>query len=218
MGRRRESVQGVRQDRCEEPWRGLGEETLPVVRNKSLAKAIVLALALIFHAASGSSAEDSGVPEGRGTFHWFGNFGLFDPGGDIRDLHTGYNFSGGLGLRVHRNVAVDGTLAVIRSESASGDLWAIPLTVGARFIYPTPVFEPYLGLGYGVYYADLKKAGESDTSFTLVDYLSIGADAWVSRNVALNAELRYQSTNSWITNPDVDTSGVLFTLGVRRTF
>ena len=218
MGRRRESVQGVRQGRCEEPWRGLGEETLPVVRNKPSGKVVVLALALILHAASVASAEDSGVPEDRGTFYGFGNFGLYDPGGDIRSLHTGYTFSGGIGLRVHRNVAVDGTLALIRSDSASGDLWAIPLTVGARFIYPTPVFEPYLGLGYGVYYADLRTPGESDTSFTLVDYLSIGADAWVSRNVALNAELRYQSTNSWVIDPDVDTSGIIFTIGVRRMF
>jgi hypothetical protein len=181
-------------------------------------KVVVLALALILHAASVASAEDSGVPEVRGNFYWFGNFGLYDPGGDIGDLHTGWNLSGGIGLRVHPNVAVDSTLALIRSNGASGDLWAIPLTVGARFIYPTPVFEPYLGLGYGVYCADLNTPGGSDTSFTMVDYLSLGVDAWLSRNVALNAELKYQSTNSGLTNSHVDTSGVIFALGVRMMF
>ena len=183
-----------------------------------LRTAVVLALMFAIFAASVSSAEDSVEPERRVNLYCFGNFGLYDPGGNIGELHTGWNLSGGVGLRVHPNVAVESTLAFIRSNGASGDLWAIPLTVGARLIYPTPVFEPYAGIGSGVSYVDLNKPGENDTSFTLVDYLSLGADAKLNRNTALNAELKYQFMNSGLTGSNVNASGAIFTLGVRRTF
>ena len=183
-----------------------------------LRTAVVLALVIAIFAASVASADDSVDPERRGNLYWFGNFGLFDPGGDIGELHTGWNLSGGVGLRVHPNVAVESTLAFIRSNGAPGDLWAIPLTVGARLIYPTPVFEPYAGIGSGVSYVDLNRPGGNDTSVSLADYLSLGADAWLNRNTALNAELKYQFMNSGLTGSNVNTSGVLFTLGVRRTF
>ena len=183
-----------------------------------LRTAVVLALVLGLFAASVASAEDSAEPERKGNLYWFGNFGLYDPRGDIGELHTGWNLSGGVGLRVHPNVAVESTLAFIRSNSASGDLWAIPLTVGARLIYPTPVFEPYAGIGSGVSYVDLNKPGENDTSVTLVDYLSLGVDAWLNRNTALNAELKYLFMNSGLTGSNVNTSGAIFTLGVRMTF
>jgi len=183
-----------------------------------LRTAFVLALVLALFAASVASAEDSVEPERKGNLYWFGNFGIYDPGGDIGELHTGWNLSGGVGLRVHPNVAVESTLAFIRSNSASGDLRAIPLTVGARLIYPTPVFEPYAGIGSGVSYVDLNKPGENDTSVTLVDYLSLGMDAWLNRNTALNAELKYLFMNSGLTGSNVNTSGAIFTLGVRMTF
>ena len=70
----------------------------------------------------------------------------------------------------------------------------------------------------GVYYVDLNKPGGNDTSVSLVDFLSLGADTWLNRNTALNAELKYQFMNSGLTGSNVNTSGVLFTLGVRRTF
>jgi len=183
-----------------------------------LRTAVVLALMFAIFAASVSSAEDSVEPERRVNLYCFGNFGLYDPGGNIGELHTGWNLSGGVGLRVHPNVAVESTLAFIRSNGASGDLWAIPLTVGARLIYPTPVFEPYAGIGSGVSYVDLNKPGGNDTSFTLVDYLSLGADAKLNRNTALNAELKYQFMNSGLTGSNVNASGAIFTLGVRMTF
>jgi hypothetical protein len=183
-----------------------------------LRTAVVLALGIAVFAASVATAGDSVEPERRGNLYGFGNFGIYDPGGDIGELHPGWNLSGGVGLRVHPNVAVESTLAFLRSNGAPGDLWAIPLTVGARLIYPTPVFEPYAGIGYGVSYVDLNRPGGNDTSVTLVDYLSLGADAWLNRNTALNAELKYQFMNSGLTGSNVDTSGVIFTLGVRRTF
>jgi hypothetical protein len=77
---------------------------------------------------------------------------------------------------------------------------------------------PEMPTGHKINHWILNTPGGSDTSFTLVDYLSLGTDAWLSRNVALNAELKYQSTNSGLTNSNVDTSGVIFTLGVRMTF
>ena len=70
----------------------------------------------------------------------------------------------------------------------------------------------------GVSYVDLNKPGGNDTLVTLANYLSLGADAWLTRNTALNTELKYQFMNSGLTGSNVDTSGVLFTLGVRRTF
>ncbi|MBP2683352.1 MAG: hypothetical protein H6Q79_1391 [Deltaproteobacteria bacterium] len=183
-----------------------------------LRTAVVLALVIAVLAAFVASAGDSVEPGSRGNYYWFGNFGLYEPGGDIGALHTGWNLSGGVGLRVHPNVAVESTLAFLRSNGASGDLWAIPLTLGARLIYPTPVFEPYAGIGSGVSYVDLNRPGGNDTSVSLVDYLSLGADAWLNRNTALNAEMKYQFMNSGLTGANVNTSGVLFTLGVRRTF
>jgi len=183
-----------------------------------LRTAVVLALVIAVLAACVASAGDSVEPGSRGNYYWFGNFGLYEPGGDIGALHMGWNLSGGVGLRVHPNVAVESTLAFLRSNGASGDLWAIPLTLGARLIYPTPVFEPYAGIGSGVSYVDLNRPGGNDTSVSLVDYLSLGADAWLNRNTALNAEMKYQFMNSGLTGANVNTSGVLFTLGVRRTF
>jgi hypothetical protein len=47
----------------------------------------------------------------------------------------------------------------------------------------------------GVSYVDLNRPGGNDTSVTLVDYLSLGADAWLTRNTALNTELKYQFMN-----------------------
>jgi len=179
---------------------------------------VVLALLLALSAASVASAEESVDPERKGTACWFVNFGIYDPGGDIGEFHTGWNLSGGVGLRVHPNVAVESTLGFIRSTGTPGDLWAIPMTVGARLIYPTPYFEPYAGLGYGVYYVDLSRLGVNETSFSLVDYLSLGVDARLKRNMALNAELKYQFTNTHLTGSNVNTSGTFFTLGVRVVF
>ena len=71
---------------------------------------------------------------------------------------------------------------------------------------------------YGVSNVDLNRPGRNDTSVTLMDYFSLGADAWLNRNTALNAELKYQFMNSGLTGANVNTSGVIFTLGVRRTF
>jgi len=178
----------------------------------------VLLLLLALGAASVASAEESVEPERRGTVYWFGNFGLYDPGGEIGEFRTGWSLSGGAGLRVHPNVAVESTLGFIRSTGTPGDLWAIPMTVGARLIYPTPFFEPYAGLGYGVYYVNLSRPGVHDTSFSLVDYLSLGTDARLNRNMALNAELKYQFTNTGLTGSNVDTSGLILTLGVRVDF
>ena len=157
-------------------------------------------------------------PDRLGNLYWFGHFGLYYPKGDIGDLNTGWNLSGGVGSRVHPNVAVESTLAFMRSSGAPGHLWAVPLTVGARLIYPTPTFEPYVGAGFGFYYVSLDKPHVDDSAFTLGGYLSAGADAWLNRSTALNAELKYQYMNPGLSGSDVNTSGVVFTLGIRMKF
>jgi len=180
--------------------------------------AVVFFLLPALFATSVASAADNVEPERMGNLYWFGNFGLFNPKGDIGELNTGWNLSGGVGSRVHPNIAVESTLAFMRSSGSPGDLWAIPLTVGARLIYPTPVFEPYVGAGFGFYYVSLDKPRVDDTAFTLGGYLSAGADAWLNRQIALNAELKYQYMNPKLSGSHVDTSGLVFTLGIRMGF
>jgi opacity protein-like surface antigen len=165
-----------------------------------------------------ASAAGAVSPERTGKLYWFGNFGLFSPRGDIDALNTGWNLSGGIGSRVDPNIALESSLSILRSHASPGDVLVVPLTVGARLIYPTPAFEPYVGAGFGFYYVDLKKPGVNDTAFTLGGYLAGGADAWLNPKMAFTAELKYQYADPDLGGESVDTSGVVFTLGVRMMF
>jgi opacity protein-like surface antigen len=189
------------------------KRSLPAVFVVSLMAALC-----IVSVVSVASAADAVSPERTGKLYWFGNLGFFSPQGDIDALNTGWNLSGGVGSRVDPNVALESSLSFLRSHASPGDVLVVPLTVGARLIYPTPVFEPYVGAGFGFYYVDLKKPGVNDTAFTLGGYLAGGADAWLNPTMAFNAELKYQCANPDLGGGRVDTSGVVFTLGVRMMF
>jgi len=185
---------------------------------RSLRAVFVVSLMAALCIVSVASAADAVSPVRTGNMYWFGNFGLFSPRGDIDALNTGWNLSGGVGSRVDPNIALEGSLSFLRSNTSPGDVLVVPVTVGARLIYPTPVFEPYVGAGFGFYYVDLKKPGVNDTAFTLGGYLAGGADAWLNPTMAFNAELKYQYANPDLGGGRVDTSGVVFTLGVRMMF
>jgi len=178
----------------------------------------VVFLLLALFAASAAGAADAVSPERVGNLYWFGNVGLFNPGGDIDALNTGWNLSGGVGSRVNPNIALESSLSFLRSNASPGDVLLVPLTMGARLIYPTPVFEPYAGAGLGFCYVDLNMPGANDTAFTLAGYLSGGVDAWLNPKVAFHAELKYQYANPGLGGGHVDTSGLLFTLGIRMMF
>jgi len=179
---------------------------------------VLVSLLLTLCIVSGASAADAVSPERTGKLYWFGNFGLFYPQGDIDSLNTGWNLSGGIGSRVNPNIALESSFSLLRSNASPGEVLVIPVTVGARLIFPAPVFEPYAGAGFGFYYVDLEKPGANDSAFTLGGYLSGGVDAWLNPQMAFNAELKYQYSNPDLSGNRVDTSGVIFTLGVRMMF
>jgi len=185
---------------------------------RSLRALFVVLLMQMVCVVSVASAADAVSPERTGKLYWFGNFGLFYPQGDIDALNTGWNLTGGVGSRVNPKIALASSFSLLRSNASPGDVLVAPLTVGARLIYPAPVFEPYAGAGFGFYYVDLDKPGVNDSAFTLGGYLSGGVDAWLNPEMAFNAELKYQYANPDLSGSRVDTSGVIFTLGVRMMF
>src|SRR4030067_970748 len=54
-----------------------------------------------------------------------------------------------------------------------------PLPPGPPLTLPPPVFEPYVGLGLGIYFADLEEPGidDSDTTFGGYGLAGLGAGA-----------------------------------------
>ena len=93
-----------------------------------------------------------------------------------------------------------------------------PLTFGARLILPAPVFEPYVGLGLGIYFADLNEPGIDDSDTTIGGYGSIGLDAWLNPRMALNFEGKYHWVEPEFNGVDVDVSGWTLSLGIRIAF
>ena len=94
----------------------------------------------------------------------------------------------------------------------------VPLTFGARLILPAPVFEPYVGLGLGIYFADLEEPGIDDSDTTFGGYGSLGLDAWLNPRMALNFEGKYHWVEPEFNGVDVDVSGWTLSLGIRIAF
>src|SRR4030066_145918 len=66
-----------------------------------------------------------------------------------------------------------------------------PLPSAPRLILPAPVFEPYVGLGLGIYFADLEEPGIDDSDTTFGGDGALGLDAWLHPRMALNLEGEY---------------------------
>lgn len=167
-----------------------------------------------------------------GQPYFFGHLGLFEPNDDadgLRGYDSGGAFDIGIGSRVTPNLAVEGAFGVLTADAGPNDVTVAPLTIGARVILPSPVIEPYVGAGVGLYFADLKEeAGpgfsgidDSDTSFGA--YFQAGVDAWLNPRMALNFEGKYHFAEpTFATNAgnsiDVDVSGWQIGLGIRVSF
>lgn len=152
--------------------------------------------------------------------------GFYTPNDDRDGLDgydTGGNFNVMLGARMSPFFAVEGSVGGFVAERDSwGDdeVSVIPLTLGARLIMPNPVIEPYIGGGFGIYFSSLDEpsSGIDDDSSDFGGYLSLGLDFWLSPQVALNFEGRYQWIEAEFDDVDVDLSGWTANIGVRVTF
>lgn len=156
---------------------------------------------------------------------YFGlQMGFFEPNDDFEGLatyDTGFAFNVMFGSRLTPFFALEGSIGYFEAQSDffQGDLSVVPLTIGGRFIIPNPVVEPYIGAGFGVYFASLdENFGVDDDSTDFGGYLSFGIDFWLNPKVALNLEGRYQWIESEFDGFDVDLSGWNALFGVRVSF
>jgi hypothetical protein len=162
----------------------------------------------------------------HGQTYFFGHVGLFEPndddptltGGGLGGYDTGGSFDIGIGSRVTPNLAIEGTFGGYGADRGPDEVTVVPLTFGARLILPAPVFEPYVGLGLGIYFADLNEPGIDDSDTTIGGYGSIGLDAWLNPRMALNFEGKYHWVEPEFNGVDVDVSGWTLSLGVRVSF
>jgi len=173
----------------------------------------------------------------------FGNFGIFEPSDYYTDYYGTYGLSGydsgisgnvGFGSRVSPIAAIEGTVGYFSAERGSDKASAVPVTIGARFIFPHPVFEPYIGGGLGVYFASLDEKpfsyspslyypGTDDSTTTIGGYFLMGMDFWLTPRTALNIESRYQMVQPTFTDKlggsfDLDMSGWALNFGFRINF
>ncbi|MGZ8459033.1 MAG: porin family protein [Candidatus Deferrimicrobiaceae bacterium] len=158
-----------------------------------------------------------------GQPYFFGHLGLFDPNSDRNGLEgydTGGAFDIGIGSRVSPILAIDGTFGGHRADRGSDEVTVVPLTFGVRLILPSPVIEPYVGGGLGLYFTNLDEPStgidDSDTAFG--GYGSLGLDAWLNPRMALNFEGKYHWVEPEFNGFDVDVSGWTVGLGVRISF
>jgi hypothetical protein len=162
----------------------------------------------------------------HGQTYFFGHIGIFEPndddptltGGGLGGYDTGGSFDIGIGSRVTPHLAIEGTFGGHRAERGSDEVTVVPLTFGARLILPAPVFEPYVGLGLGIYFADLEEPGIDDSDTTFGGYGSLGLDAWLNPRMALNFEGKYHWVEPEFNGVDVDVSGWTLSLGIRIAF
>lgn len=153
----------------------------------------------------------------------FGHLGLFEPNDNFDGLEgydTGGAFDIGIGSRVSPVLAVDGTFGLHTAERGSDDVAVAPLTFGLRLILPSPVIEPYVGAGLGIYFTSLDEpsTGLDDSDTTFGGYGSLGVDAWLNPRMALNFEGKYHWVEPQFNGVDVDVSGWTLSLGIRVSF
>jgi len=158
-----------------------------------------------------------------GQTYFFGHIGLFEPNNDADGLSgydTGGSFDVGIGSRVSRNLAIEGTFGGHAADHGDDEVVVVPLTFGARLILPAPVVEPYVGAGLGIYFAELDEpsTGIDDSDTTIGGYGSLGVDAWLNPRMALNFEGKYHWIEPEFSGVDVDVSGWTLSLGVRVAF
>ena len=162
----------------------------------------------------------------HGQTYLFGHVGLFQPndddptptGGGLGGYDTGGSFDIGICSRVTPNLAIEGTFGAYGADRGSDEVVVAPLTFGARLILPAPVFEPYVGLGLGIYFASLDEPGINDSDTTIGGYGSLGLDAWLNPRMALNFEGKYHWVEPKFNGLDVDVSGWTLSLGIRISF
>lgn len=161
-----------------------------------------------------------------GQPYFFVHAGFFEPnddaptttGGGLGGYDTGGSFDLGIGSRVSPNLAIEGAVGRFSAERGADDASVVPLTFGVRLIIPHPVFEPYVGAGLGMYFADLKEPGIDDSDTTVGGYASIGLDAWLNPRIALNFEGKYHFVEPEFRGINVDMSGWTVSMGVRISF
>ncbi|MCL5966981.1 MAG: porin family protein [Deltaproteobacteria bacterium] len=173
-----------------------------------------------------------------GQPYFFGHISLFEPNDDtdgLKGYDSGGAFDIGLGSRVSPNLAVEGTFGAYSADTGPDEVTVVPLTIGARIILPSPVIEPYIGGGVGLYFADLKESagankrgfasfsGIDDSDTTFGGYLQAGVDAWLNPRMALNFEGKYHWADPTFTtnagnSVDVNVAGWQVGLGLRVSF
>jgi hypothetical protein len=158
-----------------------------------------------------------------GQMYLFGHLGFYEPNDDrdgLEDYDTGGAFDIGIGSRVSPVLAIEGTFGAYGSDRGSDEVTVVPVTFGGRLIIPGPFFEPYVGGGVGLYFADLDEptSGIDDSDTTFGGYLSLGMDAWLNPRMALNFEGKYHWAEPEFDGFDVDVSGWTVSLGLRVSF
>lgn len=133
--------------------------------------------------------------------------GGFFPTGDLHDMDLANGFFGefAVGHYYNPNLALElgAGFLISDSDTFSADLdrvWAVPVTLTVKGIYPVNSFELYAGLGGGVYYtqADINPAfGDniSDEDWLLGGHVLVGFDYNISDVVFFGIEGKYLFTS-----------------------
>jgi len=184
-------------------------------------KRTILSLGVLFLAGVFSHVPPA-WPEAAGPGvqkpYWFAGIGIFKPQDDIDRADTGLSLQGGVGAKVHEMFAVDATLGFHSGDGGGISSWTMPLTVGGRAYFPVGAFEPYAGAGFGLYLSGFDGQGINDTAVDFGYYLQAGGDAWLSRSMAVNFDLRRHWTSPSFNGREVDIGGWSFTIGAKFGF
>lgn len=170
----------------------------------------------------------------RSTFtpvpYFTGKIGIFNPNDEnFPDGLEGFSsgvFSGfNIGYRSAPFFAIEGEVDYYESDFGPEDLRVIPVLFNARFIYPGGIFEPYIGGGAGIYFAEFEFFNglffETDDGAGVGVHLGTGVDFQVSPGIILGFEFRWFFAEPDFSDdfgPDPDVGGFTFNFLLRTLF
>jgi outer membrane protein W len=135
--------------------------------------------------------------------------GIYSPEEDpIKDFDTGFNGEISFGSYITSNIVLEVGVGYFESEGpgaivipgpvvvpADGEIYVIPVTVNAKYLYPAGGFEPYAEAGVGVYVADADLSGGgvdlSDQYTNFGVFLGAGVNFDITKNIFFGVEGRY---------------------------
>lgn len=123
--------------------------------------------------------------------------GAYFPTGDLEDADFGTGFSGEVsyGRYLHPNFVTEFGVGYLRSEDTSADVWAVPLTVTLKGVYPVNGVELFAGAGAGFYIVEAEVDSETDDDSVWGGHVVAGANVDINPTLFVGVEGKYIFTD-----------------------